>query len=122
MLGVAGLVDEIEEIEEVEEVEAFDELDELDELNEPYKPGGKTLWLDGPSTIASALGFVVINGWGWGWGWFWLPVELGGLAVGTDNKLGKFLSVKLRSDFDFMIVGNKLIGMSVKRTYRSVDS
>ncbi len=114
MLGVAGLVDEIEEVEEIEEVKALDELDE------PYKPGGKTLWLDGPSTIASALGFVVING--WGWGWFWLPVELGGLAVGTDNKLGKFLSVKLRSDFDFMIVGNKLIGMSVKRTYRSVDS
>ncbi len=58
MLGVAGLVDEIEEVEEVEEVKALDELDE------PYKPGGKTLWLDGPSTIASALGFVVINGWG----------------------------------------------------------
>ena len=87
MLGVAGLVDEIEEIEEVEEVEAFDELDE------PYKPGGKTLWLDGPSTPASAWGFVVINGWGWGWGWGWFPVGFGGLAVGTDDKRGKFLAV-----------------------------
>ncbi len=65
------------------------EVEELDELNEPYKPGGKTLWLDGPSTPASAWGFVVINGWGWGW----FPVGFGGLAVGTDDKQGKFLAV-----------------------------
>ena len=95
-LGSAAVVDGADEVDEIEKVDEVEELDELDELDEPYKPGGKTLWLDGPSTIASALGFVVINGWGWGWGWFWLPVELGGLAVGTDNKLGKFLSVKLR--------------------------
>lgn len=86
MLGVAGLVDEIEEIEEVDEVEELDELDEPEGLDDPNKPGGKAPWLDGPSTSASALGFVVIDGWGC------LPVELGGLTVGTDDKLGKFLS------------------------------
>ena len=49
-----------------------------------------------PSKLSLVLVFVCITVWGWGCGVLWLPVEIGGLAVGTDNKLGKFLSVKLR--------------------------
>lgn len=83
-LGSAAVVDGVAELYEVEE------LDELDELDDPNKPGGKASWLDGPSTSASALGFVVIDGWGW------FPVGFGGLAVGTGDKLGKFLSENWR--------------------------
>lgn len=90
MLGVAGLFEEVEEVEEVEEFEEVEEVEALGELDEPSKPGGKTSWLDGPSTSASTLGFVVIDGCGW------FPVGDGGLAVGTGDKLGKFLSVYRR--------------------------
>jgi len=111
-LGSAAVVDGADEVDEVHEVE------ELDELDEPYKPGGKTSWLDGPRTSASALGFVVING----WGWFCFPAGLGGLAVVTGDKLGKFLSEYWRLWFGLMIAGNKLTGVSVKRTRLSVYS
>ena len=111
-LGSAAVVDGVDEVDEVHEVE------ELDELDEPNKPGGKTSCLDGPRTSASALGFVVING----WGWFCFPAGLGGLAVVTGDKLGKFLSEYWRLWFGLMIAGNKLTGVSVKRTRLSVYS
>ena len=81
-LGSAAVVDGADEVDEVDEVE------ELDELDDPNKPRGKTSWLDGPRTSASGLGFVFIKG----WGWFCFPVRFGCLAVGTGDKLGKFLS------------------------------
>ena len=113
-LGSAAVVDGVDGVDEVDEVE------ELDELDDPNKPRGKTSWLDGPRTSASGLGFVVING--WGWGWFCFPAELGGLAVGTGDKIGKFLSENWRLWFGLMIAGNKLTGVSVKRTRLSVYS
>lgn len=111
-LGSAAVVDGVDGVDEVDEVE------ELDELDDPNKPRGKTSWLDGPRTSASALGFVVING----WGWFCFPAGLGGLAVVTGDKLGKFLSENWRLWFGLMIAGNKLTGVSVKRTRLSVYS
>jgi hypothetical protein len=58
-LGSTAVVDGVDEMDEA------DELEELDALDGPNKPGGKTYWLDGPSTSASATGFVDITGWGW---------------------------------------------------------
>jgi hypothetical protein len=44
------------------------------------------------------------------------------LAVVTGDKLGKFLSEYWRLWFGLMIAGNKLTGVSVKRTRLSVYS